>query len=173
MIVYDLKCDNDHVFEVWFASSQAYERQRDLGLVACGFCGSTEVGKAVMAPRLNAKGNQRDAQSPALLEAPSIQPPAPAPSPVSISNAPAPAPADIAKVQAVLQALATAQAKVLEQSTWVGKNFADRARAMHYGEEERVPIHGQADPDEAAALVEEGVALAPLVFPVVPPEAKN
>ncbi|WP_116970632.1 DUF1178 family protein, partial [Blastomonas sp. UPD001] len=44
MIVYDLKCEHDHVFEVWFASSQAYEDQRARGLVACAFCGSTEVG---------------------------------------------------------------------------------------------------------------------------------
>lgn len=169
MIVYDLKCANDHVFEVWFASSQAYEEQRARGLVACAFCGSTEVGKAVMAPRLNAKGNQRDASLPAVIDAPST------PSPVSISNAPAsaPAPAEIAKLQAVLHALAQAQAKALEQSTWVGRDFADRARAMHYGEEDHAPIHGQADPDEAAALVEEGVAVAPLPFPVIPPDAKN
>ncbi|MAF62800.1 MULTISPECIES: DUF1178 family protein [Pseudomonadota] len=169
MIVYDLKCEHDHVFEVWFASSQAYEDQRARGLVACAFCGSTEVGKAVMAPRLNAKGNQRDASLPAVIDAPST------PSLVSISNAPAsaPAPAEIAKLQAVLHALAQAQAKALEQSTWVGRDFADRARAMHYGEEDHAPIHGQADPDEAAALVEEGVAVAPLPFPVIPPDAKN
>lgn len=168
MIVYDLKCANDHVFEVWFASSQAYEDQRARGLVACAFCGSTEVGKAVMAPRLNAKGNQRDALLPAVTEAP----PSP-PAPVSVSNAPAPAPAEVAKLQAVLHALAQAQAKALEQSTWVGRDFADRARAMHYGEEDHAPIHGQADPDEAAALVEEGVTVAPLPFPVIPPDAKN
>ena len=168
MIVYDLKCDNDHVFEVWFASSQAYEDQRARGLVACAFCGSTEVGKAVMAPRLNAKGNQRSASVPAV-----IDPPASDPATVSISNTPAPSAGDTAKVQAVLQALAQMQSKALEQSTWVGRSFADRARAMHYGEEEHAPIHGQADPEEAAALVEEGVTVAPLLFPVVPPDAKN
>jgi hypothetical protein len=172
MIVYDLKCANDHVFEVWFASSQAYEDQRARGLIACAFCGSTEVGKAVMAPRLNAKGNQRDASLPAVIDA---LPRPPATAPISISNAPnsAPAPAEVAKLQAVLHALAQAQAKALEQSTWVGRDFADRARAMHYGEEDHAPIHGQADPDEAAALVEEGVAVAPLPFPVIPPDAKN
>lgn len=166
MIVYDLKCANDHVFEVWFGSSDAYEDQRARGLVACAFCGSTDVGKAVMAPRLNAKGNQRAAQLPAMRE-----PPASEPAPVPVSNV-AP-PADVAKMRAVLHALAEAQAKALEQSTWVGGAFADRARAMHYGEEEHAPIHGQAGPDEAAALIEEGVAVAPLPFPVIPPEAKN
>lgn len=166
MIVYDLKCANDHVFEVWFASSDAYEDQRARGLVACGFCGSTDVGKAVMAPRLNAKGNQRTAHLPALRE-----PSASEPAPVQVSNAPPPA--EVAKMRAVLHALAQAQAKALEQSTWVGSTFADRARAMHYGEEDHAPIYGQTAPEEAAALIEEGVAVAPLPFPVVPPDAKN
>jgi hypothetical protein len=130
MIVFDLKCANDHVFEVWFASSEAYEDQRHRGLVACAFCGSTDVTKAVMAPRLNAKGNQQAASS----EATSVAEVAAHPAPVAVSNAPAPP--DIAKMRAVLTALAQAQTKALEQSTWVGESFADRARAMHYGEED-------------------------------------
>lgn len=170
MIVFDLKCANDHVFEVWFASSQAYEDQRARGLVACAFCGSTDVGKAVMAPRLNAKGNQQGAVVPDRQESD-----APvsggAAMPVPVSNAAVPA--DAAKMRGVLRALAKAQADVLSQSTWVGGDFADRARAMHYGEEDHAPIHGEAAPDEAAALIEEGVAVAPLPFPVIPPEAQN
>lgn len=176
MIVYDLKCANDHVFEVWFASSQAYEDQRGRGLVACAFCGSTDVEKAVMAPRLNAKGNQRIAHLPATRQPDAGETSSAAASinasvPMQVSNAPQPA--DVAKMRIVLQALAEAQSRALEQSTWVGKSFADRARAMHYGEEEHAPIHGQAAPSEAAALIEEGVAVAPLPFPVIPPDAKN
>lgn len=169
MIVFDLKCTNDHVFEVWFASSQAYEDQRTRGLVACAFCGSTDVGKAVMAPRLNAKGNQQLVSAPA--KADTADTVSTSPAPVAVSNA-AP-PVDAAKMRAVLHALAQAQARALSQSTWVGGDFADRARAMHYGEEDHAPIHGQAAPEEAAALIEEGVAVAPLPFPVVPPEAQN
>ncbi|PXW68169.1 hypothetical protein C7451_12029 [Blastomonas natatoria] len=166
MIVYDLKCEKDHVFEVWFASSEAYDQQRERGLVACAFCGSTDVVKAVMAPRLNAKGNQRDAVPAERRAQPSDET-----RPVSISNVAAPP--ELVRLQAVVQALADAQARALEQSTWVGSDFADRARAMHYGEEDHALIHGKADPDEAAALIEEGVAVAPLPFPVVPPEVKN
>lgn len=173
MIVFDLKCANDHVFEVWFASSQAYEDQRARGLVACALCGSADVSKAVMAPRLNAKGNQRSAGLPV-----SVGPAdaggdsaGEAAGSVAISNTPAPA--EVEKMRAVLQVLARAQARALEQSTWVGGDFADRARAMHYGEEDHAPIHGQAAPEEAAALIEEGVAVAPLPFPVIPPDAQN
>lgn len=170
MIVFDLKCSNDHVFEVWFASSQAYEDQRARGLVTCAFCGSTDVAKAVMAPHLNAKGNQQVAAVAGRREPEAAASGAsPAPPPAGI----APAPADLVKARAVLQALARAQKEALSQSTWVGGDFADRARAMHYGEEDHAPIHGEAAPDEAAALIEEGVAVAPLPFPVIPPEAQN
>lgn len=73
----------------------------------------------------------------------------------------------------MLQALAAAQAKALEGSQWVGRAFPDRARAMHAGEETHAPIHGQASLAEAKALVDEGVAVAPLPLPVTPPEVLN
>jgi hypothetical protein len=175
MIVFDLKCANDHVFEVWFGSSAAFEDQRARGLVACAYCGSTDVAKAVMAPRLNAKGNQRSSAAPVASEPDSVQ--SVSSPPVEVSNAAAPAqaaaPIDIEKARAVLQVLAKAQAQMLSQSTWVGRDFAETARAMHYGEEDHAPIHGEAAPDEAAALIEEGVGVAPLPFPVIPPEAQN
>ncbi|WP_019517165.1 DUF1178 family protein [Sphingomonas sp. Mn802worker] len=57
MIVFDLRCPGDHVFEVWFASSAAFEEQRARGLVSCPTCGSGQIEKAVMAPRVGAKGN--------------------------------------------------------------------------------------------------------------------
>jgi hypothetical protein len=143
VIVFDLRCDGGHVFEAWFASSAAWEDQRARGLVACPICDSRAVDKAVMAPRLAAKGNA------------------------------APTPADTAKVKAALAGLAAAQAKALERSTWVGSRFADRARAMHEGAEPHAVIHGQATLAEAKSLVDDGVPVAPLPLPVVPPERSN
>jgi len=143
MIVFDLKCGGGHVFEAWFGSSAAYKEQRAQGLVQCPVCGDGEVAKAVMAPNVGAKGNQ--ASAPIAPEA----------------------------MKAAMAALAAAQAKALEGSTWVGAAFADKARAMHLGEEAHAPIHGQTTPQEARALVEEGVPVAPLPLPVVPPEACN
>lgn len=156
MIVFDLKCGAGHVFEAWFGSSAAYEGQRDAGLVACPMCGSAEIAKAVMAPNVGAKGNQAPAS-------------APAPSPAA-QGQPA-LPPEILK--AAMAALAGAQAKLLEGSQWVGTAFADKARAMHLGEAPAAPIHGQASRAEAEALIEEGVPVAPLPLPVVPPEACN
>lgn len=78
-----------------------------------------------------------------------------------------------AAVKAAMTALAAAQKKALDQSTWVGPGFAKAARAMHAGERDHAAIHGQASLAEAKALVDEGVPIAPLPFPVVPPDAIN
>ncbi|WP_343518855.1 DUF1178 family protein [Sphingomonas sp.] len=145
MIVFDLKCGGGHVFEAWFGSSSDYESQRARALIACPMCGDTAIDKAVMAPNVAAKGNRRS----------DIQPPA-KPDPKQL-----------------MAALAEVQAKMLEGSQWVGMAFADKARAMHLGEEAHAPIHGQASAEEARALIEEGVAVAPLPLPVVPPERCN
>ncbi len=153
MIVFDLKCAAGHVFEAWFGSSAAWEEQRASGLVACPMCGSAEVAKAVMAPNVGAKGNQAVVPS----------------GPLSAGDAPIPAEA----VKAAMAVLADMQAKALEGSKWVGTAFADKARAMHLGEAPHAPIHGQASVAEAQALLEEGVPVAPLPLPVVPPEACN
>ena len=69
--------------------------------------------------------------------------------------------------------LAALQAEALRQSTWVGDKFADQSRAIHYGERAESPIHGQASLAEAQALIEEGIAVMPLPFPVTPPEDLN
>lgn len=78
-----------------------------------------------------------------------------------------------AVVKAALQALASAQKEVLKDSTWVGGSFATRARAMHDGAEPHATIHGQATPAEAKALVDDGVPIAPLPLPIVPPDVAN
>ncbi|MFN3434711.1 MAG: DUF1178 family protein [Sphingomonas sp.] len=78
-----------------------------------------------------------------------------------------------AAVKQALRRLAEGQAKALEGSQWVGADFATRARAMHAGEEDTRPIHGRASLTEAKALVDEGVPVAPLPFPVAAPEKTN
>ncbi|MCZ8136616.1 MAG: DUF1178 family protein [Porphyrobacter sp.] len=155
MIVFDLSCAGGHRFEGWFGSSADYDDQQARGLVACPHCGSADVAKAPMAPAVPAKGNTRQD----VLPPQAAQP---------MANTPMPP-----QVQQVLAALAKAQAEALKKSTWVGDKFADESRAMHYGERDEAPIHGQATLAEAKALIEEGVPVAPLPFPVAPPEKLN
>ena len=155
MIVFDLSCAGGHRFEGWFGSSADYDDQQARGLVACPHCGSADVAKAPMAPAVPAKGNTRQD----VLPPQAAQP---------MANTPMPP-----QVQQALAALAKAQAEALKKSTWVGDKFADESRAMHYGERDEAPIHGQATLAEAKALIEEGVPVAPLPFPVAPPEKLN
>jgi hypothetical protein len=134
------------VFEAWFGSSASYEEQRAGGLLSCPICGSEEIEKAVMAPNIPAKGNRQAAAK-------------------DLS--------DPAQVKAAIAALAKAQADALDKSQWVGRAFAQQARAMHDGEIDHAPIHGEASAAEARSLIEDGVPVAPLPFPVIPPNARN
>lgn len=84
--------------------------------------------------------------------------------------APAPMPTE---AKAAIARLAELQARMLEGSEWVGSRFAERARAMHDGDAREAAIHGRATLAETKALIDDGVPVAPLPLPVVPPEARN
>jgi hypothetical protein len=154
MIVFDLSCQAGHRFEGWFGSSQDFAGQQARGLVTCPECGSPEVDKAPMAPAVPRKGNRQQLAPPTHKQA--------------MTRGPMPP-----EVAEALQKLAEAQAKALKDSKWVGESFAEQSRAMHYGERPPETIHGQATPEEAVELFEEGVPVAPLPFPVAPPEDLN
>ncbi|WP_397603795.1 DUF1178 family protein [Sphingorhabdus sp.] len=162
MITFDLNCSNGHQFEGWFASSTDFDAQKSSGLLACPACNDGMIQKALSVPNVPRKGNQR----PALL--PSVAPAAAE----TVADAPATAILPPAMAELV-QKLARAQSEMLDKSQWVGGNFAETARAIYYGEEPDRLIHGETSRDEAKALVEEGVGITPLLFPVVPPSAKN
>lgn len=164
MIVYDLECRSaQHRFEGWFKSSSDFTSQQERGLVTCPHCGSSDVGKAIQAPRVGRKGNQVP-ESVRMGRKTEGAPAVPAP----MANAPLPPEA----IQ-VMRKLASLQAEALKSSRYVGSDFAEDARAMHYGERDAEPIHGQATLAEAQELAEEGIAVMPLPFPVVPPEQAN
>jgi hypothetical protein len=144
VIVFDLKClDGGHVFEGWFGSSGDYESQRERGLLQCPLCGTAKVEKAAMAPRLNAKANKSEA------------------------------PPDPRAMKAMMAKLASLQKKMLEGSEHVGERFADEARAIHLGEADARAIHGKASKAETDSLVEDGIAVSPLPFPVIEPGEEN
>jgi hypothetical protein len=154
MIVFDLSCQAlGHRFEGWFASSDDFASQQARGLLCCPECGSPDVAKAVMAPSIGRKGNQ-----PPVVQGER--------KPVVGGTLP-----EAARV--LMTKLAAMQAEALKQSTWVGEKFADTSRAMHYGEREIETIHGQATADEAKDLLEEGIAVMPLLVPVAPPDELN
>lgn len=155
LIVFDLCCaTGDHRFEAWFASSESFSDQQARGLLQCPVCGDGDVKKAAMAPRVGAKSNQQlAAQAP--------------PKPAGAGDA------SPHLVRKFLADIAAKQAEMLPQSRWVGRDFANAARAMHEGRAAEDLIHGQASPEEAEALRDDGIAAMPLLVPIVPPEATN
>ncbi|HMQ41709.1 MAG TPA: DUF1178 family protein [Paracoccus sp. (in: a-proteobacteria)] len=126
MIRYDLSCKEGHRFDGWFASSAAFEAQRDAGQVQCAICGSHKVDRALMSPGVPTKSNRLSEGEKTPLE--------------------------------------QLREHVEANSDYVGLRFADEARAMHEGRSDPRAIHGEAKPEEARALIEEGVPIAPLPF---------
>jgi hypothetical protein len=137
MIRYNLRCDRGHSFESWFQSSSAYDSQVKRKLVTCAVCGSAKVEKAIMAPQI-ASTRKRGG-------------PAPADSPTS------------ATMEQELRAdLKQLHDHLVKNADNVGARFANEARKMHYGDIEHRPIYGEASPEEAKSLIEEGVEVGSL-----------
>ena len=157
MIRYSLVCDQGHGFESWFASSAAYDKQAKRKLVTCPLCDSARVEKAIMAPRLVRK--DKSTSVPAMAEEATPAPAAEPTSPVAMMS---PQEREFRKKLKDLRDHLTANADN------VGKKFPEEARKMHYGEVEHRSIYGEASPQDAKALHEEGIEFHPL--PVLPDE---
>jgi hypothetical protein len=157
MIKYALSCDKGHGFESWFQNSAAYDKQVKRALVACPHCGSTKVEKALMAPQL--AGTRKRGK-------------APAPTAVAGEAAASAAAAPVAMMSPQEREFRTKLKELrdhlVKNADYVGKRFPEEARKMHYGEIEHRSIYGEASPQEAKALQEEGIEFHPL--PVLPDE---
>jgi hypothetical protein len=178
MIAYDLRCSLAHGFEGWFASSTDYDAQLAAGLLRCPFCEDAVISKMITAPNVGRKGNQvaqsTQSEKAAQSESPSHSTPFNIQSPAETSEQPSLPNVTVPEGMAeMITKLAKLQNEVLKDSRWVGRKFADEARAMHYGEAEPQQIHGESSPQEARELADEGIAIAALPLPIIPPEAKN
>jgi hypothetical protein len=151
VIRYALICDKAHAFESWFANSAAYDKQVKRGLVTCPLCGSAKVEKTIMAPQIARK--DRGTAEP-VAETPAT--PAPAAeekTPVAMVSP---------QEQALRAKLKELRDHLVQSADYVGPKFPEEARKMHYGEIEHRSIYGEASPDEAKALHEEGIEFHPL-----------
>lgn len=148
MIRYTLRCEKDHTFEAWFRSSEDYDRAAKKGVNECPLCGATKVEKAPMAPSVARSDKAGEAKK----------------SGEKVTLAAAPDPREMA-LRAALKEL---RQKVTENAEYVGDRFAAEARRMHYNESEARGIYGEASPDEAKALADEGIEFQPL--PTLPEE---
>jgi hypothetical protein len=153
MIRYQLKCGNDHAFEGWFGSSKAYDAQSQRKLVTCPVCGTSNVEKAIMAPRIARSRSRRPAR------------------PADVAAEPPPATSRAQHMlngeqRKLLGTMRKLRDEMLAKSDYVGPRFAEEARRIHNEEVPARGIHGEATPDEVAKLKEEGVKIYPV--PVLP-----
>ena len=141
MKVLDLQCAHGHAFEGWFASEADFLSQCERAMVQCPACGNSEIAKKLSAPRLNL-GAVEPVQQPRT---------------------------DVAHVTPEQRALTAAWMEVarhiVAHTDDVGERFATEARRMHYGDTEERAIRGKTTPDEARALVEEGIDVLPFILP--------
>ena len=138
MIHYNLACDEGHDFEGWFSSSDNFDRQVERRLVACPSCGSVSVSKKLMAPAVST-ARKKEARRELVM--------------------------DQAQKEAVAK-LKELVKSIRENAEDVGERFPDEARKIHYGEADQRGLIGKATAEEAIALIEEGIEIAPL--PVLP-----
>jgi hypothetical protein len=137
LIRFSLHCDHEHEFEAWFRNNDDFDTQKKRGFVECPACGSKKVEKALMAPSVST-GRKKEKIALAMGEA---------------------------QKQAMAQLKALSE-KMRENADYVGDKFADEARKIHFGETEARGIYGEATPEEAKGLVEDGVEFMPIpVFP--------
>ena len=134
MILFDLKCDKNHKFECWFASSSNYEEQLKNKMIVCPHCNSTKIEKAIMAPNINTKSAKNHIKDKKVIEA-----------------------------QKTLEKKIKKFKKYIEKNTYnVGKNFAEEAKKIYYGETKPRPIRGESTEKETQELVEEGIPFSRL-----------
>jgi hypothetical protein len=137
LIRFTLACDHGHDFEGWFRSNDDFEKQKKRGLIDCPDCGSHRVEKTLMAPAVST-GRKQEKMALAMS-------------------------AEQRRIMGEMKALSD---KLRENADYVGDKFAEEARKIHFGETETRGIYGEASPEEAKSLAEDGVPFLPIpVFP--------
>ena len=145
MIRYDLICDKGHSFDGWFRDSATYDKQAKRRLVLCPVCDSHKVSKQLMAPGIPAKSNTKPGSRRACSHGPADP-----------------------RQQMLMKMMRELRKQVEQNADYVGDQFAEEARRIHYNEAEKRGIYGEATREDAEALVEEGIEVQPL--PVLPEE---
>ena len=133
MITYSLACENQHKFDAWFRSAEAYDEQAAKGIVTCPVCASAKVEKALMAPAVSRAGSDK----------------------LSLSHG-------HPKLAEIREFMRLMRQKVTSEADYVGDKFAEEARKIHFKEADPRGIYGEATRDEVAGLLEDGVDFLPL-----------
>ena len=134
MINYTLKCDQNHTFDSWFKSAEAFEMLVKKSMVVCSECGSTKITKAIMAPSVSTSRKKDN----------KLQ--------------------KLEKKSKLKNDILELKKKIEANSEYVGNNFANEARSMYLGETPERSIYGEAKADDAKKLIDDGIPVMPLPF---------
>ncbi len=155
MIHYQLNCSEGHEFDGWFKDSASFDTQARSGFLECPVCGNGQVTRALMAPAVTKGRRALVAAAPAggvPAAPPQASPPREGPGPLAVSGDRMPD-----HVRAMLQRM---RSEVERNCDYVGEQFAQEARRIHAGESEKRGIYGEATPDQAQALSDDGIEVA-------------
>ena len=143
MIKYQLKCKSEFcsgekVFDGWFKSIEAYEKQKLQRLINCPICGNDKVEKILTAPSLSTNKNKtlddKDKQYKN--------------NETFLGNI---------NSDNITTLLRTLKKEVQKNSTFVGNEFVSQVRSMKEGKIKEKPIHGQGTNKEIQELRDEGI----------------
>lgn len=150
MIHYSLVCDAAHEFDGWFRDSATFDAQASSGVVACPYCHSTKVAKAVMAPHVARKFFSRasveEERQPSCARGQDES------QPVALLDE------RHAQLRAMIREL---RESIVASTEDVGERFPSEARKIQDGEAEPRPIRGRASLAEAKSLLEDGIEILP------------
>ncbi len=162
MIVFDLRCEDNHVFEAWFQNSEAYETQAKKNQVECPFCGNNNISKSLMSPNIAAKGNVAAIDVADFSHIDQLENHMVAAS----ANVPETMEASADDVKRALDHMHNTMKKyrnhVKKECEYVGDKFAKEARAIHDGDAEVRGIYGEATLKETEDLLNDGVDILPV-----------
>lgn len=141
MILYALKCSCNHQFESWFKSGDAFDKLKQASMVNCPLCGGSKIEKALMSPKLSKNKAKKTLNKK---------------NKTSLKHN--------KSVEEILR-------HIRDNSEYVGVEFVSEVRAIHAGETPKRSIYGEAKPQEAQELLDEGIPIASL--PIIPPSKIN
>ncbi len=141
MILYQLRCADEHSFEAWFRDSASYDLQARSGDVECPYCGSTDISKAPMAPHIGSSTPHGDAEGAIDI--------------TDIKNMDERRATEVA--QQILDAVGRIREYAEDNFEDVGEDFADEARKIHHGDSPERGIYGKATEHDAEELEDEGI----------------
>jgi len=151
MILYELKCSKNHTFEAWFKDSSTYDEQAKCGDISCPVCSDTSIEKAIMAPRISSSTRKKGIEHEQPINKNTNS---------NNTNMLFNKDSNNKIAERIRESSEKVQKYIEENCENVGENFAEEARAIHYGETKKRNIYGEATHSEVSDLVEEDIPIS-------------